>query len=87
MAWFGADPGGSNAFGVALLRADGAFVTDVVSCAGDALGWLEKPEQKSWLADSVDSLEAAGIDAPMWWSSGKSADRGVSIAFIDVRFR
>jgi hypothetical protein len=57
------------------LRADGAFVTDVVSCADDALEWLEKSEQKSWLTDSGDSLEAAGIDAPMSWSSGKTADR------------
>ena len=66
MAWFGADPGGANAFGVALLRSDGSFESAVVSCADEAIDWLRKAPAE---------IEAAGIDAPMWWSSGKSGDR------------
>jgi predicted nuclease with RNAse H fold len=66
MAWFGADPGGANAFGVALLRPDGSFESAVVSCADDAIEWLkERPL----------GIDAAGIDAPLWWSSGASAVR------------
>jgi len=66
MAWFGADPGGANAFGVALLGPDGSFESAVVSCADGAFKWLE---------ERTDSIEAAGIDAPLWWSSGESGDR------------
>jgi len=75
MAWFGADPGGSNAFGVALLRANGSFVSGLVSSADEALKWLETPKQREWLAEFREGLEAVGIDAPMWWSSGESGDR------------
>ena len=63
MIWFGADPGGHGRFAVAILREDGSFHTDVLSHADEAIDWL-KQEPK-----------AAGIDAPMWWSSGKSSDR------------
>jgi predicted RNase H-like nuclease len=66
MAWFGADPGGANAFGVALLRPDGTFESEVVSCADDAIEWLRR---------KAVTVLAAGIDAPLWWSSGKSGDR------------
>ncbi len=66
MAWFGADPGGANAFGVALLRADGTFESEVVSCADDAI---------KWLCRKAVTVLAAGIDAPLWWSSGNSGDR------------
>ena len=31
MTWFGADPGGVDAFGVALLRESGSFDTEIVS--------------------------------------------------------
>ena len=34
--WFGADPGGQNKFGVAILHDDGAFKTFCVSCADEA---------------------------------------------------
>lgn len=70
MAWFGADPGGANGFGVALLRADGSFETGVVSCADDAMVWL---------CDRVETILAAAIDAPLWWSSGKSGERTADI--------
>jgi len=66
MAWFGADPGGANAFGVALLHSDGSFESAVVSCADEAIDRLRK---------SGASIEAAGIDAPLWWSSGESGGR------------
>ena len=66
MAWFGADPGGAKAFGVALLQPDGSFATEVVSCTDEAVAWL---------GGKATSIEGAGIDAPLWWSSGKGAYR------------
>jgi hypothetical protein len=66
MLWFGADPGGANAFGVALLRANGSFESGVVSCADDAM---------KWLYERAETILAAGIDAPLWWSSGKNGER------------
>lgn len=63
MIWFGADPGGEKAFGVAILREDGSFETATRSHADEALEWLQSEPA------------AAGIDAPLWWSSGKSSDR------------
>ncbi len=66
MVWFGADPGGKNAFGVALLRESGTFDTDIVSCADDAIRWL---------TDKQVTVTAAGIDAPLWWSSEAGGDR------------
>jgi predicted RNase H-like nuclease len=66
MAWFGADPGGMNAFGVALLQPDGSFATEVVSSADEAVAWLDR---------KATSIDGAGIDAPLWWSSGPSGDR------------
>ena len=65
-AWFGADPGGAQTFGVALLRDNDECVTGVVSCADEAMDWLFQRD-----AD----ISAAAIDAPLWWSSGKSGDR------------
>lgn len=65
--WLGADPGGSNAFGVAVLLGDGSFSTSVVSYAEEALDWFCRQ-------DGFEP-EAVGIDAPLWWSSGKSSDR------------
>lgn len=61
--WFGADPGGSKAFGVAVLHDDGTFDTAVVSSADEALAWFD------------GEPAGVGIDAPLWWSSGKSSDR------------
>lgn len=61
--WVGADPGGKNAFGLAFLDAKGQFSTHCVSSSEEAIGLL--------------SFEPSGIgiDAPMWWSSGRSGDR------------
>jgi predicted nuclease with RNAse H fold len=76
MAWFGADPGGDKAFGVALLHTDASFETSVVSCADDAMGWL---------LGKAATILAVGIDAPLWWSSGKSGDREVD-QYLRKRF-
>ena len=61
--WIGADPGGKNNFGMAVLNEDGTFRTCCVSCADDALEYI-----------SNDSM-GLGIDSPLWWSSGPSGDR------------
>lgn len=74
MIWFGADPGGGDSFGVAILRDDGSFDTDRVSHADEANDWLKQDPQ------------AAGIDAPMWWSSGQSGDRKAD-RFLRARCR
>jgi hypothetical protein len=37
MTWLGADPGGADSFGVAILREDRTYVTGYVSCADDAV--------------------------------------------------
>ena len=70
MVWFGADPGGVNGFGVALLRANGSFESGVVSCADDAM---------KWLYEKAETILAAGIDAPLWWSSGKNGERNADL--------
>lgn len=61
--WVGVDPGGKQAFGLALLDAGGRFSTYCVSCADEAICYLDAPPS------------GIGIDAPMWWSSGPSGDR------------
>lgn len=61
--WVGVDPGGKNAFGLAILNADGRFLTYCVSCADQAIRLLEHRPA------------GIGIDAPVWWSSGPSGDR------------
>src|SRR5208283_4994252 len=61
--WIGVDPGGKDAFGLAILNDDGRFSTHCFSCADEAIKQLgERPA-------------GIGIDAPMWWSSGPSGDR------------
>src|SRR5579863_4321556 len=61
--WVGADPGGANAFGLAILLSSGEIQTKCVSCADQAV-------------DLIPSRPfGVGIDAPLWWSSGRSADR------------
>jgi predicted nuclease with RNAse H fold len=72
--WVGVDPGGKHAFGLAVLGHDGRFSTHCLSCADEAIEHLdEKPA-------------GIGIDAPMWWSSGKSGDRRAD-QWIRKRYR
>jgi predicted nuclease with RNAse H fold len=70
--WVGIDPGGSNAFGVAILFSDGKTMTHVVSCADEAVALIDfRPL-------------GVGVDAPLWWSSGRSADRKADKWIRDV---
>jgi predicted nuclease with RNAse H fold len=64
MAWFGADPGGVNNFGLAVLHEDGHFETECCSSVDDAVNWIKQPE-------------AVGIDCPLWWSSAAGGGRSV----------
>ena len=66
--WIGVDPGGKGNFGVALLRSETAAMTCAVDNTDQALGWV---------IQEVDgeAPQAAGIDAPIWWSSGSSGLR------------
>jgi predicted nuclease with RNAse H fold len=61
--WVGADPGGAERFGIALLYQDGRVVADTVSCADEAVAKI-----------AAHPL-GAGVDSPLWWSSGLSAGR------------
>ena len=53
--WVGADPGGKNNFGVAILWADGSVCTACVSCADEAVDvvcqWVEgsSPAGSAWM--------------------------------------
>ena len=61
--WVGVDPGGKDAFGLAILDGNGKFSTCCFSCSDEAVKHLGgRPA-------------GIGIDAPMWWSSGPSGDR------------
>jgi len=64
--WFGADPGGKDAFAIACLNADGRTLSQCVSCADEALEWM--------IATGSKPL-GLGIDCPLWWSSRGSGDR------------
>jgi predicted nuclease with RNAse H fold len=62
-AWVGIDPGGAHAFGVAIIDEDGEVATSCVSYADQAV-------------DKITVLPlGVGVDAPLWWSSGPSAER------------
>lgn len=65
--WIGADPGGRNNFGVAILEPDGSTKTWCVSCADEAADALA--------AHLNSAIGGVGVDAPLWWSSGPSSDR------------
>ena len=66
-AWVGADPGGEGCFGIAILTEDGQSLTSSVSCADEAIGFIRT---------RLDGAPAGvGVDAPLWWSSGRSGDR------------
>jgi predicted nuclease with RNAse H fold len=65
MTWVGADPGGTNNFGVAVLREDGTYNTQCVSCAEEAIIWMNE----------FGCPNGVGIDCPLWWSSGRGGGR------------
>ena len=65
--WIGADPGGEGNFGLAILRSDGSAQTWCVDSADEANEAVSK---------NVEAVpDGIGIDAPLWWSSGRSSDR------------
>jgi predicted nuclease with RNAse H fold len=72
--WVGVDPGGKQAFGLAILADDGHFESWCVSCADQAAGHISQRPK------------GIGIDAPLWWSSGPSGDR-VADQWIRERYR
>ena len=61
--WLGVDPGGENSFGLALLHANEKLETYCVSSTDEAMSKI-----------NGEPL-GMGIDAPLWWSSGRSSDR------------
>jgi len=61
--WVGADPGGAGAFGVAIVTDGGEVTTKCVSCADEAVDLISMRPS------------GVGVDAPLWWSSGRSAER------------
>jgi len=65
--WVGADPGGKGAFGIAVLRADGTVETATTDCADEAVEFV--------LRNVGAPPAGAGVDAPLWWSSGPASDR------------
>jgi predicted nuclease with RNAse H fold len=61
--WIGADPGGKDAFGIAILAEGGDPITKCVSCADEAVRLVTRRPS------------GVGVDAPLWWSSRPSAER------------
>lgn len=65
--WIGVDPGGKGNFGLAILKFDGSTRTCCVSCADEAVQVIVR--------DHNSTPSGVGVDAPLWWSSGRSSDR------------
>jgi predicted nuclease with RNAse H fold len=67
--WIGADPGGAGHFGVCLLYGDRRVAVANADCADEAVAFVRKHLQREPCG--------AGVDSPLWWSSGRSGDRYV----------
>ena len=65
--WVGADPGGKGNFGVAVLAGEKRVESSSVDCADEAIAFLR--------AHLDLAPRGVGVDAPLWWSSGRSGDR------------
>ena len=65
--WLGADPGGIGNFGIAILADDARPQTLSVDCADEAIAFVRRHLDRS--------PAGIGVDAPLWWSSGRSGDR------------
>jgi predicted nuclease with RNAse H fold len=65
--WIGADPGGKGNFGVAILMPDGSTHNCCVDWADEAVEVVKKK--------MTAQPAGIGVDAPLWWSSGRSSDR------------
>jgi predicted nuclease with RNAse H fold len=66
--WIGADPGGKDNFGLAILQEDGTARTWCVGCADEATKLVQEYAKPG-------GPDGVGVDAPLWWSSGPSSDR------------
>jgi predicted nuclease with RNAse H fold len=66
--WVGADPGGAGNFGVAILTKDDEPRTLCVDCADEAVAFV-----RTVLGGRTPA--GLGVDAPLWWSAGRSGDR------------
>ena len=66
-AWVGADPGGKGNFGIAILTDNSQAKTKAVNCADEAIDFVR--------AHLDRKPSGVGVDAPLWWSSGRSGDR------------
>lgn len=66
--WIGADPGGEGNFGLAIWEEGAPPETRCVDCAEEAV-------QVVAARLNGKSPSGAGIDAPLWWSSGRSGIR------------
>ncbi len=65
--WVGADPGGRENFGLAILGADGTALAVCVDSCDDAMAVVGQHVK--------GTVAGIGVDAPLWWSSGRSSDR------------
>ena len=63
--WVGADPGGIEAFGVAVVDGSGNTRCVTVSSVDEAARWIGE----------AGTPLGIGIDAPMWWSAAKGGGR------------
>ena len=65
--WVGADPGGKGSFGIAILTDPDRVLTWCAGCADEAVTFVQ---------EHIDKRPSGiGVDAPLWWASGKSGDR------------
>lgn len=65
--WIGADPGGRGNFGIAILTDDGQSRASCVDHADQAVAFVR---------EHIDGTPSGlGVDAPLWWASGRSGDR------------
>ncbi|MCY4259114.1 MAG: DUF429 domain-containing protein [Rhodobacteraceae bacterium] len=67
--WIGADPGGQEGFGVAILRDSECLICKTVSSVHEAVKCID-----SHCRERIEP-NGVGIDAPLWWSSDKSGWR------------
>ena len=66
--WIGVDPGGAANFGVAILKADES------ACHTCTVDFVDAAVEI--IREHVNAMPAAiGVDAPLWWSSGKGGLR------------
>ena len=65
--WVGVDPGGKGHFGIAILTDPSQLLVSCVGCADEAVTFVQEHIEKR--------PSGIGVDAPLWWASGKSGDR------------